>query len=136
MISRWGVFTAVTSFTNCGLQLLDNSFLSFFSYYYIMIITIFITVAGNTQFPIFLRFSIWAFSKAVPSGSRLKESCDFLLEHPRRCFIYLFPARETWNLFFVQITIECTEWVIYEILNIGVAYYEVSRTEPCPRSHH
>jgi hypothetical protein len=34
----------------------------------------------------------WIVSKAVPSRSRTRETLQFLLDHPRRCFIYLFPS--------------------------------------------
>lgn len=55
-------------------------------------------LAGNTAFPIFLRLIIWTLSKLVPQGSRTKETFQFLLDHPRRCFIYLFPSHNTWLL--------------------------------------
>lgn len=31
-------------------------------------------------------------SKVVPRQSRTRETLQFLLDHPRRCFIYLFPS--------------------------------------------
>lgn len=34
----------------------------------------------------------WTFSKVVPKGSRIQETLQFLLDHPRRSFLYLFPA--------------------------------------------
>lgn len=35
----------------------------------------------------------WIISKIVPSQSRTRETLQFLLDHPRRCFIYLFPSQ-------------------------------------------
>lgn len=48
-------------------------------------------LAGNVAFPMLLRFVIWLFSKMAPKHGRTHESLTFLLDHPRRCFFYLFP---------------------------------------------
>lgn len=42
--------------------------------------------------------SRWIISKVVPGASRLNETLHFLLDHPRRCYIYLFPSYQTWFL--------------------------------------
>ena len=55
----------------------------------------FMILAGNTAFPVFLRFCIWTMAKLTSSKSSLNETLHFLLDHPRRCYIYLFPAYET-----------------------------------------
>lgn len=120
----WGFFSVITSFTNCGLNLLNANFTAFQSYYFILMVAGGLTWAGNTQFPVFLRFVIWSLSKVFPTGTRRHESLAFLLHHPRRCFIYLFPARETWILLAVQIGIDLTLWVFFEILNIGLPAVE------------
>lgn len=40
----------------------------------------------------------WVTTKLVPRKSQLNETLHFLLDHPRRCFIYLFPSHQTWFL--------------------------------------
>ncbi len=40
----------------------------------------------------------WILTKLVPPRSQLYETLHFLLDHPRRCFIYLFPSHQTWFL--------------------------------------
>ena len=48
----------------------------------------------------------WAYSKVVPKSSKTYETARFLLDHPRRCFIYMFPSRQTWLLFAILIAIK------------------------------
>lgn len=48
----------------------------------------------------------WVLTKLFRRDSRTKEALHFLLDHPRRCFIYLFPANQTWVLLVVQFAIE------------------------------
>ena len=44
--------------------------------------------------------------KLTPS-MRLKETLQFLLDHPRRCYLYLFPSHQTWILLSVVIIWKC-----------------------------
>jgi Trk-type K+ transport system membrane component len=66
----------------------------------------FCILAGNTAFPVFLRLTIWTMSKLLRGESRLKETIQFLLDHPRRCFIYLFPSHQTWFLVFMLVALK------------------------------
>lgn len=52
----------------------------------------FLILAGNVAFPMLLRLVIWVLSKVVPKHGRRHETLTFLLDHPRRCFFYLFPS--------------------------------------------
>ncbi|KAJ4322266.1 hypothetical protein N0V94_002496 [Neodidymelliopsis sp. IMI 364377] len=116
----WAFFSTVTEFANGGLNVLNANFIPFSGMPYILIIAGALALIGQTQFPIFLRLTIWAMKKMVPKGSRLQNTLQFLLQHPRRCFIYLFPSRQTWYLLAIQITIDVTAWLCFEILNIGM----------------
>ncbi|GME24217.1 Cation transporter [Neofusicoccum parvum] len=116
----WGFFAVVTSFSNGGLNVLNSNYIPFSGDALILIVSGALTVAGNTQFPILLRLAIWTLSKSVPAASRLRQNCLFLLHHPRRCFIYLFPSRETWYLLAIQLLIDLAMWVLYELLNVGL----------------
>jgi potassium uptake Trk family protein len=116
----WAFFSTVTEFCNGGLSVLNANFIPFSGSPYILIIAGSLALVGQTQFPIFLRLTIWIMRKCVPTGSRLHTTLQFLLQHPRRCFIYLFPSRQTWYLLAIQITIDITAWLCFEVLNIGM----------------
>jgi potassium uptake Trk family protein len=116
----WAFFSTVTEFCNGGLSVLNANFVPFSGSPYILIIAGSLALVGQTQFPIFLRLTIWIMRKCVPTGSRLHTTLQFLLQHPRRCFIYLFPSRQTWYLLAIQITIDITAWLCFEVLNIGM----------------
>ena len=49
----------------------------------------------------------WIIFKIVPRTSRLHETLQFLLDHPRRCFIYLFPSHQTWFLLTILVFLKC-----------------------------
>ncbi|KAF2645951.1 potassium transport protein-like protein 1 [Massarina eburnea CBS 473.64] len=116
----WSFFSVVTEFANGGLTLLNANFVPFQSYYYVLIVSGTLSLAGQTQFPIFLRLIIWALKKVCPVRSRMRHTLSFLLHHPRRCFIYLFPSKETWYLLAIQLTIDLAAWILFEVLNIGM----------------
>jgi potassium uptake Trk family protein len=124
----WAFFATVTEFANGGLNILNANFIPFSGKPFILITAGCLAFLGQTQFPIFLRLTIWIMKKMCPEGSRFKNTLDFLLQHPRRCFLYLFPSRETWYLLFIQIGIDITAWLCFEILNIGVPEVEALPT--------
>lgn len=116
----FGFFACSTSFANGGLNLVNANFVPFQSYYFILTVCGVLSLAGNTQFPVLLRLIIWMLSKISPSDSRFRQTLTFLLQHPRRCFIYLFPGKETWYLFAIQLVIDWTAWILFETLNLGL----------------
>jgi potassium uptake Trk family protein len=124
----WAFFATVTEFANRGLNILNANFIPFSGKPFVLITAGALAFLGQTQFPIFLRLTIWTMKKMCPEGSRFKNTLDFLLQHPRRCFLYLFPSRETWYLLFIQISIDITAWLCFEILNIGMPDVEAIPT--------
>ncbi|KAH8723811.1 potassium transport protein-like protein 1 [Phaeosphaeriaceae sp. PMI808] len=116
----WAFFATATEFANGGLNLLDANFIPFSGKPFVLMVAGTLAFLGQTQFPIFLRLTIWLMKKMCPHGSRFQNTLDFLLQHPRRCFLYLFPSRETWYLLFIQVMIDITAWLCFEILNIGI----------------
>jgi hypothetical protein len=40
--------------------------------------------------------SRWTGTKITSESSRAWATLHFLLDHPRRCFLYLFPSHQTW----------------------------------------
>ncbi|KAF9529697.1 cation transport protein-domain-containing protein [Crepidotus variabilis] len=114
----FSAFQVVSAYTNTGMSLVDQSMLPFQSARVMIIFIIILVLAGNTAFPIFLRFSIWATTKFVRKNSRLNETLHFLLDHPRRCFIYLFPSHQTWFLLTIVLGLTCIDWFCFLILDI------------------
>ncbi|KAL6161096.1 hypothetical protein ACJQWK_08891 [Exserohilum turcicum] len=124
----WSFFASVTEFANGGLNILNANFIPFSGNAYVLLVAGALAFAGQTQFPILLRVTIWGLKKIAPKESRVKNTLGFLLQHPRRCYIYLFPSRETLYLFFTQFMIDMTAWLCFEILNTGMADVEALPT--------
>ncbi|KAJ7496885.1 cation transport protein-domain-containing protein [Mycena latifolia] len=120
LTSTWySLFQVVSAYTNTGMSLVDQSMVPFQRAYAMIIFLVLLVLAGNTAFPIFLRFMIWVLAHLVPTGSRASETLHFLLDHPRRCFIYLFPSHQTWFLLTVVLTLNLTDWFFFMVLDIG-----------------
>ncbi|GAA94848.1 uncharacterized protein L969DRAFT_97190 [Mixia osmundae IAM 14324] len=119
----WYIFFNVWSaFSNTGMSLLDSSLTLFQDAYLLLIVTIFLILAGNTAFPVFLRLTIWILAKCSPRQSRYRETLDFILDHPRRCYIYLFPTYQTIYLAVVVLLLTCIDWLSFLVLDIGNDY--------------
>lgn len=118
----WGFFTAQSVFNDLGLTLTPNSMATYSRSIYILVISSFFIVIGNTGFPIFLRFIIWIMFKFSKPLSLLKESLGFLLDHPRRCFTLLFPSMPTWWLFFILVVLNATDLILFIILDLNSDY--------------
>jgi potassium uptake Trk family protein len=114
----WAIYTAQTSFNDLGFSLTPDSMLSFQNCTWILLALAFLIVIGNTGFPCLLRFMIWGFFKIAPKDSAIKESLNFLLDHPRRCFTLLFPSRETWVLFWVLVGLNVADVVLFMVLDL------------------
>lgn len=115
----FAAFQSVSAFSNTGFSLVDESMIPFQEAYVMVFAIILLIFAGNTAFPIFLRFSVWWIHKIVPTGSRIKENLQFILDHPRRCFIYMFPSTQTWFLAFVMFCLTMFDFVSFLVLDIG-----------------
>ena len=95
-----------------------NVILAFQGFYLALIVIGGVSLAGNTFFPSFLRFTIWTIAKIVPARSKLHQSLTFLLDHPRRCFILLFPSTNTWYLTAIQTALHLLLWIFWILLQI------------------
>lgn len=78
-------------------------------------------LAGDTYYPIFLRFLIWVMSKVTSPKSKTHHSLLYLLHHPRRCFVLLFPSINTWYLLGAQAGLHIFLWVCWIILQVDFA---------------
>ncbi|EME42197.1 hypothetical protein DOTSEDRAFT_175094 [Dothistroma septosporum NZE10] len=122
--SWWAIFTAVSSYSNTGLNLLNQNMIPFARNYLLLIVFGTATIVGNTLYPVLLRLLIWSVAKLVPRHSELHHSLSFLLQHPRRCYLLLFPRNNTWILFAVQVFINLIAWVLWIILQLDQSAIE------------
>ena len=88
-------------------------------------------LAGNTCYPLFLRLLLWTIWKLLPASESYndhKVTLRFLLDHPRRCYTNLFPARHTWWLFAAVVALNGIDWAAFEVLNVSMSDQSLKRT--------
>ncbi|OZJ03743.1 hypothetical protein BZG36_03065 [Bifiguratus adelaidae] len=123
-INHWwfSFFTAVSSFNNAGMSPVDTSMVPFQKDIALLMMSAFLIIIGNTAFAILLRAIIWALYHLTPESREIhKQTLRFLLDHPRRCFTLLFPARQTFWLFLVLIALTLFEWFCIIVLDLNNA---------------
>ncbi|KAH6904402.1 potassium transporter [Coprinopsis sp. MPI-PUGE-AT-0042] len=120
----FALFQVMGAYTGGGLSLVDLGMVPFQNAYLMIFALMFSILAGNHAMPIFLRFIIWILSRATEEGSGMEKALSFLLDHPRRCFLYLFPSHQTWFLLLALVGFSIVEWGAFLILNIGLPAYE------------
>lgn len=126
-INPWwaGIFFGASAFNNSGMALLDANVIPFQTSYFVLIVMAAMILAGNTAYPIFLRFIVWSMLKLLcwattdDALSDFKETLRFILKYPRRVYTNMFPARQTWWLLFMVVLLNMTDWVAFELLNFG-----------------
>lgn len=115
----WAIFTANSAFTDLGYTITPDSMISFQSAVWPLLLMSFLIIVGNTGFPIMLRIIIWVTSKYVPKESGIWEELQFLLDHPRRCFTLLFPAKATWWLFWILAILNGLDLIFFVVLDVS-----------------
>ncbi|KAJ5614766.1 hypothetical protein N7528_008420 [Penicillium herquei] len=117
-----GSFFAVSAFVNSGMALLDKNMTALQLNAYPLLTMAMLILAGNTLYPCFLRFIIWVMRIMLPDRpgwSSWRATLDFILDHPRRVYTNLFPARHTWYLLGTIVVLNAIDWAGFEILSIG-----------------
>ncbi|VDC01026.1 unnamed protein product [Peniophora sp. CBMAI 1063] len=123
--STWySLFLIISAWANTGMSLVDQNLIPFQRAYPLLLTVIAVALLGETGFPAGLRFIVWALSKVTHRDGRTHAALRFLLDHPRRCFILLFPSRQTWFLLTVLIALNLTDWVAFMVLDIGIPEIE------------
>lgn len=131
-----GIFFGVSAFNNSGMGLLDANVIPFQDSYFVLIVMGAMILAGNTAYPIFLRFIFWCMAKVLSlttadeSFKDFKGTLQLILKYPRRVYTNMFPARQTWWLLFMVCLLNCTDWTSFEILNLGNPTIEVIPVGP------
>ncbi|KAM0746440.1 TrkH-domain-containing protein [Meredithblackwellia eburnea MCA 4105] len=119
--STWfAAFQVYSVFHNVGLSLVDASMIPFQRTWGFLLLLVCLVTAGNSYFPVLIRLIIWIMSKVVKKNGKNHETLTFLLDHPRRCFTYLFPAYQTWFLVFILFMMDVVGVASFMLLNIGI----------------
>ncbi|KAH6675286.1 potassium transporter [Plectosphaerella plurivora] len=116
--SWWAFYSAQTMANNLGFTLTPDSMISFRDATWPMLIMTFLAFAGNTCYPIFLRLIIWTAAKTVPRESSTRETLQFLLDHPRRCYTMLFPSGPTKILFGIIFVLNFIDLLLIILLDL------------------
>ncbi|KAF8704583.1 TrkH potassium transport family, partial [Rhizoctonia solani] len=126
----FALFSVISAYANAGLTVVDTSLTQMSSAYLMIFVIIWLILVGATAFPLSLRFIVWVGTKIFRNGSTSK-GLKFLLRHPRRCFMYLFPSHQSWYLLFTLVVIFILDWAAYLTFNIGMPGIEA--IPPGPR---
>ncbi|KAI0845470.1 TrkH-domain-containing protein [Daldinia vernicosa] len=126
-ISPWwnGIFNGVSAFNNSGMSVLDANMIPYGSSYFVLIVMGVMILAGNTAYPVFLRLILWSSLKMLKWATydddmvEWKETIGYILKYPRRVYTNLFPSRQTYWLVFMLFVLNGTDWVAFEVLNLG-----------------
>lgn len=113
------LFISVAAYTGAGMSLVDESMAPLATCYLVIYMLDIVMLAGNHALPMTLRLMIWLGTKITRSGST-RDSLQFLLDHPRRCFLYLFPSHQTWYLTLALLAFIGIELFSFLVLNIGL----------------
>ncbi|KXJ86489.1 cation transport protein-domain-containing protein [Microdochium bolleyi] len=115
----WAIYSTQTMINNLGFTLTPDSMISFRDATWPMLIMTFLAFAGNTLYPVLLRFFIWVIYTMTPSRSPHKATLRFLLDHPRRCYTLLFPSRPTWILFGIIAALNILDVILIIVLDLN-----------------
>lgn len=137
-IDPWwnGIFNGVSAFNNSGMSVLDANMVPYNSSYFVLIVMGLLILAGNTAYPIYLRLILWSGLKILNKATypdqlvEWKTTLEYILKYPRRVYTNLFPSRQTWWLLFMLFVLNGTDWVAYEVLNLGNAALESTPLGP------
>lgn len=108
----WSLFHTASSFQNAGFALFGSSIVPFSNDQVISLTLTICVMAGNTFFPIFLRFILWII-KLSTCNTQLRQDLQELLRNPRFYYYYLFPSRQTWILLGLWLFITGAEFFIF-----------------------
>ncbi|KAL1849940.1 hypothetical protein Daus18300_013074 [Diaporthe australafricana] len=120
-----GIFIAISAFNNGGLTLLDAGIVAFDAAWFLLVVTVFLMLAGSAAFPAFLRLLLWCMAQVLKYGTHegdyatIKETLDFTLKYPRRVYTMLFPSKPTWLLVAMLVVLVAADWVALLVLSIG-----------------
>ncbi|ESK82474.1 potassium transporter [Moniliophthora roreri MCA 2997] len=135
----FALFQVMGAYTGGGLSLVDQGMLPFQQAYLMIISMMFVILAGNHALRTAYLFAVpyvggpslstrcelahprnsWVGSRIAREGTEAEEAFSFLLDHPRS-----FPSHQTWFLVICLVIFSAVEWILFEVLNIGLEAYE------------
>ncbi|QRW14111.1 potassium/sodium transporter [Ceratobasidium sp. AG-Ba] len=126
----FALFSVISAYANAGLTVVDTSLIEMSTAYPMIFVIIWLILVGATAFPLSLRFFVWLGTKICRRGGSTYRGLKFLLKHPRRCFMYLFPSHQSWYLLFTLVVIFLIDFVAYLTFNIDMPGIESIPTGP------
>ncbi|CAD6506033.1 BgTH12-06965 [Blumeria graminis f. sp. triticale] len=114
------IYLGVAAFNNAGMSLLDGSVAPLQNSTFPLVVLSFLMMAGNTAYPIFLRWLLRLALRIIPDNEKFSdwtETLRFILRFPRRVYTNLFPSEQTWWLLALLIFFNAFDWTAFEILN-------------------
>ncbi|EIN11405.1 TrkH-domain-containing protein [Punctularia strigosozonata HHB-11173 SS5] len=118
-IAWFSFFQVLSAYTGGGLSLVDAGMGVFLPAFPLVIILGFLIIVANILMPVFLRWTVYALYRLVPQ-SQERAALQFLLDHPRRCYLYLFPAHQSWFLVAVFLFLTAIEWAGFIVFDLGL----------------
>ncbi|OAQ96881.1 hypothetical protein LLEC1_04348 [Akanthomyces lecanii] len=115
----WAFYSSQTMISNLGFTLTPDSMISFRDAGWPMFVMSFLAFAGNTLYPVFLRLIIWTMSRICPRNASVQQPLAFLLDHPRRCYMLLFPSGATWALFGIIFVLNFVDTLLIIVLDLN-----------------
>lgn len=103
---------------NLGFTLTPDSMLTFRDATWPMLVMTFLAYAGETFYPVLLRLIIWTMYKLTPTHSPTHQPLRFLLDHPRRCYMLLFPSHPTWILCGILVAMNFIDVLLIILLDL------------------
>ncbi|KAH8753324.1 potassium transporter [Diaporthe sp. PMI_573] len=114
----WAFYSSQTMINNLGFTLTPDSMITFKDATWPMLLMTFLAFAGNTCYPVVLRFCIWVTYKLTHSNKPTNAALKFLLDHPRRCYTLLFPSHPTWILFGIIAALNFVDVLLIVVLDL------------------
>jgi len=114
-VAGFAAFLAVSSVENLGLTPTANSLESFRAYWFPLSVISLGVLAGMTFYPILLRGLVWLLYHLSSGYDRTVYR--FLLRHPRRCYVHLFPSAETLWLLATAVAIPLIQFIFSAALD-------------------
>ena len=112
---QWGTFQVISSFANSGMTTLNDNMMAWNHMAVPLLMSAYLTLAGNTAFPIFLRIIVYFLHRFA--SKKNKAVYDHLLTHPRRYYTHIFLRKQTWYLFLIILIINVLQTAAFIALD-------------------
>lgn len=112
------LFHCVSAFNNAGFSPLSDNLIYFEHDRLVLLTLAFLIAAGNTAYPMLLRFAVWLKSRFV--GPKRQQVFQYLLDYPRRCSGWLFPSKQTWTLVVVWFAINFVATAAFSAIEVNM----------------